>query len=423
MRHIISQPTKQITGVFCAMVLLAQAGFAQPVAHENQEQLVLTLEQARQRTLERDTRLKQAKLFIQQLQIDGQLAGKWNNPEIELKVENLNGGSGEGDLERETEFSWSQELLLPNRRKARSSEAEAAETHAETAFQSLRSQVLVETTELVLDLVYYQERVHHHLQMEAVLREMGRRMSDRVQAGKIAATELNRLQLEIANHEMELARDRAAQMQAKRQLKAIWQSTSDTDIVIDWDQSERKRIEEEASKPLNLIKNPSLNEVRTKVDWANRQLDLVTNERKRTWRAIAGIKRFEASGDTGVQLGVATELPLFRRGREETRRSMLFRDQVEHQAQAMRSEVNQAFLGLRQKMGQAKAVLVQLEDKLIPLARKDLQSLEASYDQGRHDLRDVLERHRSVHNLELERLEWMRDLAKSYWNLKALSGG
>ncbi len=380
---------------------------------------VLTLAEARARTLASHPALASARSLVDAARARRLDAGRRPNPVLSAEVENL-GHSGEANR-LETTIQVGQTFELGGDRGARSLVAEASLRLAEADLSADQRAVLALTGERFLDAWGFQQRLGALRAAESLAAEAIQAAQERHRAGAAPVTErvraeaqhaLRRVERQRAETELDLARRLLAAQWGDREPSfttlALVDSTDDGSAPGQW----LAAIESHPDR-LRAAAEVTLREARLREARANRVPDVDLQ---------FGVRHLAETGSSGLVAGVAFPLPLWNPQRGGVAAA-------EAEISAARSRERVSLLILRSELESAtgrvslaRSTHEAVRTRIQPLAAEALRQVRAGYRAGRLSYTDLIEAQRAVREADLALTEANIDLWRARIALDRLIG-
>jgi cobalt-zinc-cadmium efflux system outer membrane protein len=380
---------------------------------------VLTLDEARGRTLKSHPALASARALVEAAQRRRSDAGRRPNPTLSGEVENF-GNSGDANR-LETTVQLGQTFELGGDRKARSLVAEATVQLVEAELSAEQRTVLATTADRFLDAWGLQERLTALRAAELLAAEAIQAAQERHRAGAAPVTERVRAEAQHALRTVERERAESELELARRLLAAQWGESELTFTTL----SPGDPLSDPAARPewlaaveahpqrLRAAAEVGLQEARLREARAARVPDLDLQ---------FGLRHLAETGSSGFVAGVAMPLPLWSLQRGGV-------GAAEAEVSAARSREQAMLLALRNEVESAAgrvALALSTEEafrtRIQPAAVEALRQVRAGYRAGRLTYSDLIEAQRAVREADLALTDTTIDLWRARVALDRLIG-
>lgn len=396
----------------CVVVVHAAPTAAAPGADS-----VLTLEDARARTLARHPALASARAIVEAARRRGADAGRRPNPFLSGEVENF----GNSANRLETTVQLGQTFELGGDRRARSAVAQATLQLVEAELTVDQRTVIGTTAERFVDAWGFQERLSALRAAERLAEEAIQAAQARHTAGAAPITERVRAEAQLALRRVERERAEAELALARGLLAAQWGDPEAyfTRLDLEAATGDSARADEWLAavdshpQRLRAAAEVSLFEARLREARAARVPDLDLQ---------FGMRRLSETGTSGFVAGVAFPLPLWNAQRggvaaaEAEIAAARFRQ--ESSRLTLRNELQSAIgrIGIGRGMEQA------VRTRIMPAALEALRQVRSGYRAGRLSYTDLIDAQRAVRDADLALTEANIDLWRARLALERLVG-
>lgn len=376
-------------------------------AEEPATSRTVTLDECLRRVTERSPELKAGAYKTEAAVNRTKQAARRINPRLETEIENIAGtGDTEGFQAAESTVSLAQEFELGDKRRHRTSaaEAEAAVSRADEAVR--RSGLLFDTRRAALAVLAAQEKVRLAEEMLALVRETESVVLARELAGKTTVMETERARTETARAVIEVQERQAEQQDAVRELALCWGETEPTfDTVAGSLDAASVDLPALDMLLLQAAANPTLLAADAQSRAFEAKMRTEQAARLPNLEFAAGIRRFEESDDYGFVAGVGVELPLFNRNHEAVRAAEADAEASRLEAAAARLKNEGLIRRLYARLKKLAAKGAGLRDTVIPSSERALAFVRQAHEQGKAGYLDVLEARRSRVDASLQIIE------------------
>lgn len=345
-------------------------------------------------------------------------AGRWLNPVLSIEMENFGGdGAFEGFDQSERTYAISQTFQLGGKRRKAVRTARALE-----ALASAQCQTILREAELEAALSFYD--LHATIQLADMAQnaadlagQLRDTVSRRYEAGAAAPPEVSRAATEAARLEAAASDLRARIVEEKLALAALWgseQAGFGAPAITSFTTS--------SASSVGISDHPALD--------AAQAADAAQRARARLERAqalpditvSAGVKDFEASGESALVAGLELPLPLFDRNRDAANAAAL-----RAQARALDADATQTRLRARLRsataqLRSARQQLDLLQGNALPEARSAYDAAVRGYRAGKFDLTTTFDARRALIDTQVAVIDANRKLNAETAQLLSLIG-
>jgi len=367
---------------------------------------LLTLDDALRVALARSPSLGAASWSVRASEALTRQARLIPNPSLEAESEEIDGlGAGAFDAAATT-IAVAQPLELGGKRSRRTRAAEVAERLASRDYDAARLAVKAATTTAFVEVLAAQER----LRLSEELLELSQRLVDavalRVEAGKVSPVESTRASITLIGSRIERDKVRRSLEAARARLSATWGSPAPR-----FERAEGSLevgplpIPSRAELESLALEAPDVARWADELDQRRAALDVEKAARIPDLDVVAGVQRFEETGDGTILLGIGLALPLFNRNQgailaahHEIARA------VEEQRRAT-AEGLTAVASTYEELSAAHAAAIALSGEVLPAATKAFESVTEAYRAGKVPLLDLLDAQRTLFETRGQEIE------------------
>ena len=374
------------------------------VAYSKQAMKPLTLGAALQAALDNSPNLSAARREIEAAQGALTQAGVYQNPSLDLEVEDLRSGM------RSTTVTWSQPLELGGKRSARVAVAERSLESIRVKSEATEGQLKADVTAAFLSALLSQERVRLAQESLSIARSGSQAASKRVQAGKVSPLEETRSKVAEANVRLELVQaqgELAAQLQELRALLAGG---------VPFDTLDGNALLLPNLPPIDVLQarvenSPTMRQARLETSRLSALADLEQAKRKPDIAVNLGMRRSQQDGRSMAIVGVSIPLPVFDTNRGNIIQSLRLRDKSEDDARALELRLRADLAIARQRMEIASQEVAAVSAEILPSAQLAFDSAAQGFELGKFEYLDVLDAQRT---LLQARSQYLRSLGESH---------
>lgn len=324
-------------------------------------------------------------------------AGLPPNPEIGTEVENFNGSGELGSFDAaEVTFGLSQLVELGGDRLRRKQVAASERDLAGWDYETVRLDVLTETTQAFAMVLAAQERVSLFDDLHAQAEQFYQSVQARVEAGKVSALEERRAKVVLTTAHLDYARAIRELLRDRTALVAMWGSTEEPSF---------KRVEGDLSAvtevPIIEVledfveRNPDV--ARWRDEMALRRADVALEKAARVPDPIFGIgsRRLRDLGANALTAGISIPLPLFNRNQGAIKEAEYRIKEAEEARRGAEVLAYRLFTDAYQRLSIADAEVAALREEILPAARESFTATQEGYREGKFDLLTVLDAQRT----------------------------
>jgi cobalt-zinc-cadmium efflux system outer membrane protein len=345
---------------------------------------VLTLARAIEAALSRNPELQASSYDLKAAEARITQAGLRPNPEVSLEVDGLAArGIAASPDERQATLSLSQVLELGDKRGRRVAVASSDRDVASIEQQAHQLDVLAEVTRRFIDVVASQERVSLARETSELAKRTAQAIAVRVEAARTPRAELSRAQIAVTRAHADERQAASVLRGAKRSLAAMWGEISPNFDSARADLLTLEPLDSLEALQDRLARNPDVTRFASEARLRDAELRLAQSQARPNLTVGVGMRRFQATGDVGLTVGVSMALPLFDRNQGAIDAARVRRQQTQAQEQAARIRLQAELFALYQQMLSSRDLLSTLQTEGIPQARAALDQTQVGYDRGR----------------------------------------
>jgi len=366
----------------------------------------LTLSDAISAALQRNPALRSAVFDLRAADARIAQAGLRPNPELGIALENF-GGSGEIRNTRalESTLMLSQAIELGGQRGRRVEAARYERDAAALERDARQLDVLAEVTRRFIDVAADQEQLLLTRRGTRLLEKTFAAIERRVAAARAPEAEKSRAAIALGRARLEEKRAEQELLAAHRQLAALWGSTEPRFGDAQANLFELPPVTNFEGLLARLKTNPDFLRFATEQRLRDAQWRLAKAEAKSSLSVGAGVRRFEATGDTGLVVDFSMPLPFANRNQGAIREADIRRDRVQLDEQAAFVNAQATLFELYQSLQQARARVAGLREQLTPLAETALAQTQYGYERGRFSYLELADAQRELLELQREAIE------------------
>lgn len=345
-------------------------------------------------------------------------AGRWSNPSLSLKVENFAGTGGFGGFdEAETTLAISQTLRLGNKRQLEQNAAQSQQALGVAECAVLLREAELEAALAYVDLVAAIET--SALAEEAAtlgdnLAEVSRK---RVEAGEAAPPDLARARADAARLKADASGASALVEQIGYRLAALWGAAALEDIG-----SARAIALSDGQAEAPSAEHPRLKAAEAAATLGQRVEAFEAAQAMPDLDVSAGLKRFEATGDSALIAGVSVALPIFDRNRNAAAAARYRTGAARASAQGVEVRLLAEQRSAIARLKAAETRLGLLRDEALPSAQQAFDAALQGYRIGRFDLDQTINARSALVDTQLALIAAERELNRASLTLRSLIG-
>jgi outer membrane protein, heavy metal efflux system len=374
------------------------------VASSKQASQPLTLGAALQAAIDNSPTLSAARREIDAAQGALTQAGVYQNPSLDLEVEDLRSGM------RSTTVTLSQPLELGGKRSARVAAAERALEAIRVKSEATEAQLKADVTAAFLSALLSQERVRLAQESLNIARSGSQAASKRVQAGKVSPLEETRSKVAEANVRLELVQAQGELAAKLQELRALLAGG------VPFDTLDGNALLLPTLPPIDVLQarvenSPTMRQARLETSRLSALADLEQAKRKPDIAVSLGMQRSQQDGRSTAIVGVSIPLPVFDTNRGNIIQSLRLRDKSEDDARALELRLRADLAIARQRMEIASQEVAAVSAEILPSAQLAFDAAAQGFELGKFEYLDVLDAQRT---LLQARSQYLRSLGESH---------
>lgn len=380
----------------------------------------ITLDQALQVALLQNPDLQAFSYEVRAREAEALQAGLVSNPQLHVEVENAAGsGDFNGFDQSETTVQLSQRLELGSKRDLRRSSANLSKEIAGWDYEVQRLEVLARVSKAFTDVLKTQQKVSLVAEGVQLARKFLNAVSERVTAGKVAAIEIIKAQVALANMRMEKERAQKELENARRKLSVLWGNAKPRFESVQGD------FFTIFDKPpaTELFANPRLSKWSTTLAHRQAELDVENSKAIPDLTFSGGFRWLEETDDNALVFGVTAPLNWFNRnqGGIAKARHRLSKAQEEKKAEALRMQ--EALFKAHSEVSFSHAKVILIKTEILPGAKKAFDAISEGYRFGKFGLLDVLDSQKTFFQAQSQYLDALAEYHNAVADVKRLTGG
>jgi len=372
---------------------------------------ILTLQQAVNRTLQNNPQLAAYPFYLRQADANKLQADLRPTPEMSLSADNILGsGNKAGVDEAEITLSFSQTIELGGKRQSRYDYASGQQHQLQLEYDISRLDILAETSRRYYQLLALQakgkllaQRIERERQALTVIKQ-------RARAGAVAQADVANMALQLANSEAQLHLNQRDQQQARLNLSQMWLAKADFSLAAGSllqppalpNQTELKAKIDNGIKSLK--EDNGLPDFRYQLALqrlADNQLQLAQANGRSDITLNAGLRQFEATGDQALTLGVSMPLAFEKPNRGAIARAQVAQELSRQQTDIKRQQLALALEGIQQRLIANMELVERIQTQQMPLVRQLLKSSQIAYTRGQYSVLQWIDAQQQFFALQL----------------------
>ncbi len=403
----------------CVLIQLLSTAFAADAEPTGELSLSLAIDTA----LQRNPALAVSSYELKMADARVVSAGRRPSPEISLELENFAGsGSTRGTTALESTLALSQVIELGSKREHRIEIAAMNRELSGIERSARQLDVLADVTRRFIDVVLAQHTAALTERAVTLSEHTLAAITTRVAAARSPQAEQSRASISVARARIEQQEAIGKLQAARRALAALWGSRSPSFASAAADLFTLPEAQPFDALSVRLQRNPDFLRFATEARLRVAEARLAQAQSKPDLSVSAGIRRFEATGDSAVVAGISIPLSFANRDRGAVREAELHLDQVRAQSQATFLQAETTLFGLYQEMASARIRAMTLRDEALPRAEAALTQTQYGYERGRFSYLELASAQQELLALQSASLEAAADYHRLMAEIERLTG-
>ena len=384
---------------------------------------VLTLRNAVRLTLLHNPELKAYSYNIRAAEARHLQAGLWQNPELEIEVENV-GGSGEfsGLDSAETTIQLSQIIKLGDKIGKRKQIFAYDTQLAENEYCAKRLDIACELTKAFITLLFIQKKIELSEELVQISDAIVDSVDKRVQAGKVSSIDLSKARVGMANFKLQQLEITQYYNVTRSKLSSYWNNRTPVFTEAVGQMDELGVLPKIEDLQFFLKNNPEMIQRAVEVQKRKAEMAFADSLRGGDLKIAAGVKHFNDLDDTAFVFGFSIPLSVSDRnqgGRMEAIQQ--YRKAQEMQkvsAIGVWNEINRLYAGLQ--TAHTKATI--LREEVLAGSEEMFNASKISFEQGKKDYLELLDSQRMYFALKNEYIDTLAEYHIAKTELERLVG-
>ncbi len=376
----------------------------------------LTLGEAVQRTLERNTLLRAEDATVASLRHQASIDGLAPPMTIGAELENVAGtGAVSGIHGAEATLRLGRVFELGGKRSARQDVGAAQIARQLNVVEQRRLDLAATATQRFIDVVAKQARVDLATQSLALANESRKAIAYRVQRGRSPEADLQLADLAVIRADLE-REDATHELASARVTLAVLWGQQDPDF--ERAQGALDTLPEVPTLAIladRLRSNPDYRSFELESAQIDAQERLALTSSKPDLQTSLGVRRLEAFDDQALVFSVSLPFGLSQRSTFAAEKQQAERERVEARRTEAELDAYQSLYSRYQELQHARHEVETTRDRMIPVAEKALASTQAGYDDARFSFLQVAQTRAVLLGLQIETI----DAAARYHRLLA----
>jgi cobalt-zinc-cadmium efflux system outer membrane protein len=391
-------------------------------------------------------------------------AGLRPNPELDIEIEGIRweggpsttaregmalsreSGAESGFSESELTISLSQIIELGGKRTKRIALADSKRDLAQWDYEAVRADVLVEVARAFQAVLFAQERLKLHEELETLATDVAQSIEARVEAGEVSPLEGDRANIALATERVELAQAKRDMESARTRLAATWGSSHPEFASVAGNATQIAPVPDAEAIAKSIQKNPDLARWTTELAVRRSQTELARAQRipdptlsfgYRTEgladRSVTTIGTVEngisfadvepdRSRDDTLVLGLSIPLPIFDRNQGNVAAAEFRESRAAANRQATELTIHTQVHQAREIAAGAFEEATTLEKSVLSVAETTFDKTRKGYELGKFGYIDVLEAQRTLVQARTSHLDALERYHGAMVELDRLTG-
>ncbi|MCL4477197.1 MAG: TolC family protein [Nitrospirae bacterium] len=382
----------------------------------------LTLEQAISSVLERNPELSAARLEVQAREARIIQARVFQNPEIELVVENIGNKDLQGFDGAASTLSLGQTFELGGKRSKRTNLAALDRDLAQWDFEGKKQDVILEVTKSFLDVLSEQERVRLHEELVKLAEQSFDTVAARVKAGKVSPIDETKASAASSLAKIDLERARRSLDAARKKLSALLDGALPVIFTVKGSLEVSPSIPTYKELLERIQGNPDI--ARWEQETEQRGIALALEKANRIPNPVikGGVRRFNEAKETAFVVGISLPLPIFNtnRGSILEAEKRLTKAEKEKKTAVLRTQT--ALSDAYQTLSSSFVEVTTLKADVLPALQNAYDAVHEGYSFGKFGYLDVLDAQRTLFEAKIKYIDSLAAHKKAYADIERLRG-
>ena len=345
------------------------------------------------------------------------------NPEIEVELEDFGGQSTLREFQSaQITVRLAQTLELGGKRGKRKQAESLSSGLASLDYEWQRRMLVRDVTRRFVAVLAAQERLVLGREIFELQQGVETAVVKRVAAGKDPPLEETRVQVELAEAELDLRSAERELELARRGLVTTWGAAeADFEYAVPLE-SRIRPPEDRDGLQAGLSENPLMSRWTVEEERAQAELSLAKAQRIPDLTLFGGVRHLWEGDEQAFVAGFAIPFPLFDRNRGGVQEAGLLASAATAERRAaearLRLELDEAYAGLTG----AFAALMALNEDIVPAAERTFETALAGYRNGKYEYLMVLDAQRTLFGVRARQVEAREDYFRAWADVQLLVG-
>ncbi len=366
---------------------------------------LLTIEAAWKLALEHSPSLI---AYRKQISIDNEnvrQAGLLPNPELELEIAKF----ASGYKAAENTIMLSQEIQLGKKRNKRIQIAESLKKITLLELESLKQDILAETTAALIQVAFWQDMVVLTEELAQLNEQMYQAVKDKVEAGAVSYLEQIKAETAFEQSKLELKKAQGSLNASRIKLSSNWGNEKPNFQKVLWDLQDINLAPPLKELAKALTNNPDAIRPFTNMVLKEANLELMKAQRYPNLAIGVGGNYFNESDEVTSIIRVSLPIPILDRnqGNIAAARYDWSKAHAEQRMVETRisTELNQQYQSLQTALDE----IITLKESILPSAEKAFISAQEGYEEGKFEYLDVLDAQRTFFETRSQYLQALKE--------------
>lgn len=384
---------------------------------------VITLSQALALSLIRNPELRAFSWEVRAREAQTLQAGLPPNPEISFELEDFGGtGSVEGFDGTETTILLSQLIPLGGKLSKRKKVASLNAKLAGWDYETIRLNVLTQTTIYYLNVLAAQDQLALELELVSLAEKVHTTVSELARAGEISPIQEKRSKVVLSQTKINLERSKRELEAAKKILSSSWGGNEPQFEEVKGDLDSISPIPSFQELTELLSENPDIARWASEMEQREAALKLEKANAIPDPFVSGGYRHISEKNDNAFVVGLSIPIPILNRNQGAiSAANRRLKKAIEEQKNA-EVIVNRALASTYETLSSSYQEVVLLKDNVLPEAKSAYESIFEGYREGKFALLDVLVAQRTVFDARLQYIEALLSYHSSRANVERLTG-
>lgn len=382
----------------------------------------LTLQQAVDRTLERNLDLAAFEYEIQTQRAVARQARSRPNPEVGLLVENALGSGVRSDFDSaETTLSLGF-LIERGARGRRIDVAMAGSDLLATERRIQRLDMAAEAARRFVTLLERQQALEDARAATQLVEETVKAVQARVRVAKAPEAEESRALAQLARVRLDQEHAEHELASARLRLAALWGAS-----VADFASAQGDLLSPPALEPYETLheriaQNSDFERLVSEKRVRDAEVRVAEMRAKPPWHVTAGVRRFEDNDDHAFVVGMTVPLPSRDASQGAIAEARARSAQVDAKTQALRARLEAEVFALYQELSHSYKEVATLREQVLPGIERALEQSRYAYERGRYGYIEWVTAQRELLDVRRARLEASAELHQFRIEIERLTG-